>query len=216
MEVESKPAIVESFLEYKAFLQEPAIGAWVLPNPFVVALLPIVRLHGSDLTDFGFSTDAKSVGEHYLQVKIRTLGVVLKIFVGYVEVAVTNPDWSMAPKLVPLLDEISGAVQRVAGTSITNHQFTLAFHITHGSTDAELRIRNLVNQELLGPASSYGISVNNADGFFAIEKSVRYEEASFIRVNKKLAGAKTFSEVASHLYEEEVRVLSLIGVEGVV
>ena len=215
LEQTPKSTIPESFLEHRQTFGTPWVDRWNA-NPFIGLLFPIVRKWGVALTDFSFNKDATNVGETYMNVVVRKLSAALRVGLDNVTYIAANPDWSMAPQLVELFDSVASRVEKFVEQAPTTQQLTLAFHVTAGDIDLKKASAQLVNRELLGDAEFFGISLHQENGSIVIDKSLRYENAAFIRLQRTFPGEATFAEIAPRIYEDEVKTLSLIGITGVV
>ena len=172
----------------------------------------MLRPYGVELSDFGFNKDAKNVAETYLNIAIRKLNAAVKIGLDNLTFVAGNPDWGMAPQFVELFDGISSRVWRQVGVQPVSQEITLAFHVTVESAPLKDLTSVLVNRDVLGEAEFYGISVHRGDGSLIIDKSLRYERAAFVRVQRTFSGAQPFAEIALHLYEDEKHALNLLGI----
>lgn len=216
LEQTPKSTIPESFLEHRHTFATPWVDLWKIANPFIGVLFPIVRKWGVALTDFSFNKDATNVGEAYMNVAVRNLNAALRVGLDNVTYIAANPDWTMAPQLVELFDAIASSVGKFVEQAPITQQLTLAFHVTAGDIDLQTASTQLVNRELLGEAEFFGISLHQKNGSIVIDKSLRYENAAFIRLQRNFPGLTTFAEIVPQIYEEEVKTLSLIGITGVV
>jgi hypothetical protein len=93
---------------------------------------------------------------------------------------------------------------------------TLAFHVTVGDLDPHQKTSLLVNQSLIGEADFCGTSMYRDNGSTVIDKSLRYDRAAFIRIQRKFGGTLSFAEIAPIIHDEEGRTLNLIGITGIV
>ena len=192
------------------------VDKWVIPNPFVSGLFAALRMANVELTDFSFNKDAANIGEIYLNISIRALNAAVRIGLDTVTFIVSNPDWSMAPQLSSVFEAVSERVRELLQLKPRSQETTLAFHVTPGTADFRASTALLVNQSLVGDSLFCGISLHRNDGNLIIDKSLRYEGAAFVRLQRKFPGDATFSDVSSRLYEDEVSALRLLGVTGVV
>jgi hypothetical protein len=203
--------IPESYFEYKATFTEPIFFAWTLPNQVVVHVMPMLKDWGVELSDVSWNKDSNSFGDLQLTFNVRKLRAALRVSLETLTCIAMNPDWSEAPVLVELFER---AVSVVRGLGITfrAHEHVLAMHVRQGDRDFKARIATLVNEQLLGPGEMYGVSVYREDGSsMAIDKSVRYEKAVFIRIYRTLPVGIPFVGIAKSLYDDEVAVLRLLG-----
>ncbi|HEY2467768.1 MAG TPA: hypothetical protein VGI45_07990 [Terracidiphilus sp.] len=211
----ARPNIPESFLEHRQTFSSTWIDRWTISNPFIGVLYSLLRHRGVELTDFGFNKDAANVGETYLNLSIRKLNAAIRVGLETVTYVVANPDWSMAPQLVELFDTVSATLSKFVEQVPASQQFTLAFHVTSGEIDLRGMTSKLVNRELLGDAEFFGISLHQKEGSIVIDKSLRYERAAFIRIQRAFPGDMSFAEIAPQIYEEEAKTLGLIGIRGI-
>ena len=212
----SKPMIPESFLEHRQTFAAPWVDRWTIANPFIGVLYPALRSWGVELTDFSFNKEATNVGETYMNVAVRRLNAAIRVGLDNVTYFAANPDWSMAPKLVEVFDSVSSRVGKFVEQVPATQQLTLAFHVTAGEIDLKKASASLIQKELLGDAEFFGISLHQKSGSIVIDKSLRYENAAFVRLQRTFPGGMTFAEIAPQVYEEEVKTLSLVGITGVV
>jgi len=212
----SEPTIPESFLEHRQIFSSPWIERWVVPNPFIGLLFPMLRSSGVELTDFSLNKDANNVGETHLNISIRKLNTAVRIGLDHITFLVGNPDWTTAPALVELFDSLSASIHYFLHARPTIQQMTLAFHVTPGTGDLHEKTLRLVNAEVLGDATFYGISLHQERSSVVIDKSLRYTDAAFVRLQRTFDGEMTFAEIAPVIYEDEVKTLHLLGITGVV
>ncbi len=71
---------------------------------------------------------------------------------------------------------------------------------------------SLVNREALGEYLFYGVSLYRSDGALVVDKSLRHEGAAFVRLQRRFAGDVPFAEITTHLYQDEVAALRLLGI----
>ena len=207
--------IPESYVEHRQTFASPWISQWTIPNPFIELLLPVLRGYGVELTDVAFNKEAKNVGETYLNIGIRKLNAAIKIGLDHLTFVAANPDWSMAPQFVELFDGISSRVWRHVAAPPASQQITLALHVSLGDASPQEVTSRLINRDVLGDAGFYGISVHRDDCSLVIDKSLRYDAAAFIRVQRTFSGPTAFSDIALQLYDDEKRALELLGIMGI-
>lgn len=210
------PNIPESFLEHRQTFASAWVDRWANGNPFISLLHPGLQAFGVELSDFSFNKEAANVGDVYLNIAVRKLSSAIRIGLDTVTYIAANPDWSMAPQLVELFDTTSALVQKFLGQIPKSQNLTLAFHVTVGDLDLHEKTSQLVNCALIGEANFYGISMYHEYGSTVIDKSLRYDRAAFIRMQRRFEGVVSFGEIAPILYDEEVKTLALIGISGVV
>jgi hypothetical protein len=207
--------IPESFFEHRQMFAEPWIDRWIIPNPFISALLSPLRNVGVELADFSFNKDASNVAETYLNISIRKLKAGIRVGLDTLTFIVANPVWEKAPELASVFDRMSTAAHDVIGSTPLRQEAMLAFHVTPGVADFGKATSALVDLSRVGESLFYGVSLHRSDGTLAIDKSLKYEGAAFVRLQRQFGGDASFSEVALRLYEDEVSALRLLGIFGV-
>jgi hypothetical protein len=211
----ARPRIPESFLEYRQVFADPWVDRWITPNPFVVALISLLRPIGVGLSDFSFNKDGANVGETYLNISIANLNAAIRIGLDTVTFTVVNPYWEIAPKLVPVFDQVSESIRAIVGSPATSQQATLAFHVTPGMLDFAKVTTSFLNTAVMGESQFCGISLYRRDEELIIDKSRRHEGAAFVRLQRRFGGDVPFADVASQLYQDEVSALLLLGISEV-
>jgi hypothetical protein len=209
--VATAPNIPESFLEHRQSFAGSWIDRWVLPNPFIPALHSALKELGVELTDFSFNKDATSVGDTFLNVAIQKLNAAVRIGLDSVIFSAANPDWGTAPQLVSTFERAAQVIRDTVQTTPASQETTLALHVASETVDLRNTTASLVNKDLLGESLFYGISLHRSTGTLVIDKSLRYERAAFIRIQRRSLGEDSFAEIASKLYEDEVFALRLLG-----
>ena len=215
MNPETQPRIPESFFEHRQIFSEPWIDRWILPNPFLSPLLRELRDSGVELTDFTFGKDATTLGDTYLNVSIRRINAAVRIGLDTITLIAANPDWATAPELVTVFDRISEIICDLVVAKPSSQKAVLAFHVTSGAINFGIKTASLVNSSLLGEAEFCGVSLHRDKQVIVIDKSLKYERAAFVRLERTFSGDTFFSEVASALYEDERAALSLLGIAGI-
>jgi hypothetical protein len=210
------PNIPESLFEHRQVFGNPWVDRWVNPNPFIPALFETLRPDGVGLADFSFNKEPANFAETYLNVSIRKLSAAVRIGLDAVTYIAVNPDWEMAAQLLEVFERVSERIRDIAGSHVESQEATLAFHVTPGTGDFRKSTAFLVNPDIAGDALFSGISLHRRDGVLVIDKSLRYDSAAFVRLQRRFPPDTPFSEVASRLYEDEISALRLLGVTGVV
>lgn len=187
------------------------MNEWVLPNPFILPLHETLRDYGVGLSDFSFAKEASSVGETALTVLIRSLNASARIGVDSAVFAAANPDWTKAASLSIAFGKVAQAVYQTVQATPSFQETTLALHLVDESIDLRAASARLVNTALLGEAAFYGISIYRETGTLLIEKSLKYEHAIFVRIQRRFSGHEPFSAIAAAIYKEEVFSLGLLG-----
>jgi hypothetical protein len=205
------PHIPESLFEHRQSFSHAWINQWVLPNPFISSIHDVLRGYGVVLSDFSFAREASNVGETALNVLIRGLNASVKVGLDSVVFTAVNPDWSEASRLSSAFEKVAQTVCGIVDAKPSGQETTLALHLIDESTDLRSASAKLVNTSLVGEATFYGISIHRATGFLLIEKSLKYENAIFLRVQHRFSANETFASIAATMYQEEVFSLGLLG-----
>jgi len=202
--------IPEAFLEHRQLFPRSWVNQWVIPNPFISGLHEALSDYDVVLSDFAFAKDAANVGDTALNLLIRKLNAGIKIGLDSISFTVANPNWADATGLSTALERTAEVVHRIVGDSPRSQETTLAFHVVAGSTDLTAATAELVNTALFGQADFYGVSINRHTGQLLIEKSVKYENAAFVRVQHRFSGGEAFSVIADKMYGEQLFSLQLL------
>lgn len=126
-----------------------------------------------------------------------------------------NPYWAMSPQLSLMFDQLSNKIRNVVGASAKFQEATLAIHVTPGTSDFKEITASFVNKGVVGDCLFYGVSLHRTDGVLIIDKSLRHEDAAFIRLQRRFPGDLLFGEIAARMYDDEVAALQLLGISGV-
>jgi hypothetical protein len=203
--------VPEAFFEHRQSFAQSWADRWTIPNPFVTPLYELLQTSGVELTDLSFNKDAATVGDHFLNVAIRNLNAAVRIGLNSVIFSAANPDWESAPELLNLFQAIAEMISKVVDLRPILQETTLALHVVSEGVDLGRTTASFVDKEKLGEATFYGVSLHRQVSSLFIDKSVRYSNAAFIRIQRRSSGDASFATVASGIYEEEVFALRLLG-----
>lgn len=207
-----RPRIPESFFEHRQSFAKPWVDKWTLPNPFLSALISPLKEIGAELADYTFNKDAVSVGDTYLNIAIRRWNAAVKIGLDSATFSIVNPSWVLTPEMIPPFDRVSDTIREVTGAPPIRQETTLALHLTPGAADFGKISALFVNRPFVGDGLFYGISIHREDTALIIDKSLRYEGAAFIRLQRRFDGDMRFVEIAEHIQEDEITAFGLLGV----
>jgi hypothetical protein len=215
-EATQNPDIPESAVEHVVEYTSHWVDRWTVPNPFISVLWEVLRPIGVTLEDYGFKQDAKNVSETALIVSVKSLNAVITVGVDRLTFRVFNPDWEMAPALVPLFDDVISAITSFVSISVKRQEITLALHVTSGAVDFKKTTGLLVNERLLGDSAFYGVTLTRSDSSLEIARSLKFHGGAFLRMTREFGPSTVFTDIAFALYSDEVAALKLIGVENVI
>jgi hypothetical protein len=170
-----------------------------------------LREYGVGLSDFSFAKDASSVGETALTVLLRNLNASVTVGLDSVVFSAANLDWSEASRLSTAFEKVAQAVYQVIHVRPSYQDTTLALHLVEESIDLKAASANLVNTSLLGDAVFYGISMYRETGPLLIEKSLKYDDGIFLRIQHRFSSHEPFAVIAATMYKEEIFSLGLLG-----
>lgn len=208
--------IPESYFEYRGEFRTAIFDAWRLPNPFVKALFEILKSQNVSLGDFSFAKTPSNLREVQLTVNVTSVRAILKVGIDTVTFVALNPDWADAPALIQLFEVILKKILEVGNTTLHTQEIALAMHVKPGKLSFSGRMAELVNKEALGPAEIYGVSVYRSDSTLVIDKSQRYLNSIFIRLNRRFSGEVSFPDIAASLYTDENQALKLLGLQELI
>lgn len=203
--------IPESLFEHRQSFSHAWVNEWVLPNPFISPINDALSAYGVTLSDFSFARETSNVGETALNVLIRNLNASVKVGLDSVIFSCLNPDWSEASRLSTVFEKVAQIVHSVVHSVPSRQDAILALHLIDESKDLKDASAKLVNTSLLGEATFYGVSIHRNTGPLLIEKSLKYENAIFLRIQHQFAGNESFASIAATMYKEEVFSLGLLG-----
>lgn len=205
--------IPESYLEYNAQFSAPMFQAWAAPSAIVNELYSGLRHLNVTVGDISWNRDTASLKDLQLTFNIRKLNAIVKFGVETATFIAMNPDWSEAPALVEMFNLVMGKIKEAGVSEVSSQGIALALHVKPGKVPFVDSMERLVNTGMLGKAQMYGISVYNENVSFVIDKSQRYADSVFIRIDRQFGPSESFKEMAESLYADESRVLALLGLQ---
>ena len=212
----SNPRIADSYFEYKADFLTPIFDAWAVPNLLARSLFPQLRRWGITLADVTWTKEPSNYKEIQLTITVLQMNATVHLGLDSATFIAYNPDWSRAPALVELFETAMANIRKVTDAQIASQEAALAFHVVPGEENFGLLMTNLVNADVLGTARMYGISLYREDSSLVMDKSLRYDGAVFIRLNRTFSASASFSEIAAMLYKDEVRALGFLGLQSLI
>lgn len=123
-----------------------------------------------------------------------------------------NPNWEDAPKLIEVFQDLAGKIHAVAGHPPKSQECSLAFHIAPGPHDFGGATKSLVREDVIAPGDFYGLTRHRADSAMTIDKSMKYSNGAFVRLQRTFAGDVPFPQVAIALFEDQKEALKLLGI----
>lgn len=205
--------IPESYFEHSATFSEPIFEAWTSPNRFVAALYASLSKWGIGLDDITWNKDNASARDLEITINVPRVRAAIKVRLEAFTFIALNPDWTEAPQLIELFEAALKSLLEQVGVKISSQQTALAMHVKPYETPYSVLTAKLVNTDILGRASMYGVSAYDGDLSFIIDKSLRYPDSVFIRITRNFGAAVEFKQIATALYEDESRVLGMIGLQ---
>jgi len=211
MEEKATADIPESYFEYRAEFTVPMFGVWTLPNPLVSSLFLALKGWGIGLGDITWNKEPSSYNDFQITINVLKLNAQIKFGLDSTTFIATNPDWSGAKELMELFKAAMDVIQKAATAGISSQDVALAMHVRTGEKSSKQTMSAFVNADLLGPAQMYGISVYKEDSWFVVDKSVRYPDCFFVRLQRRHGASASFDDIARRLYEDELKVLQMLG-----
>ena len=212
----SSPRITDSYFEYKADFHAPMFDAWGVPNLLASSLFPQLRRWGITLADITWSKEPRNYKEIQLTITVLRMNASVHLGVDSATFTALDPDWSRASALVELFETAMASVRNVTGAQIASQEAALTFHVVPGQENLSVLTARLVNVDVLGTARMYGIALYREDSSLVMDKSLRYDGAVFIRLNRAFSGSASFSEIAAVLYKDEVKALEFFGLQSLI
>lgn len=205
--------IPESYLEYRAEFAPPMFEVWTLPNPLVAALHSSLRKWNVGMGEITWNKDAGTYKDLQITFTVSKMNALIKFGVDSATFIAVNPDWPEAPALTELFETAMRTIQQTSKGQIASQWLALAMHVKPGPKPFRDLMAMLVNTGALGPGQMYGVSVYQQDSSFVIDKSARYPDCVFVRLQRTFGPSISFSEIAKTVYEDESRALGLLGLE---
>lgn len=210
------PIIVESVLEIRQVHATNCIELWSkVPNPFLTAILPVTERLGVELADISFNASPASLGEVACTVLLKKVRAALRLSLSSVTFLAENPNWEDAPKLLEVFNEFAGRIWGVAGHLPKAQECSLAFHIAPGSYDFGGTTQGFVRGDVVGSGDFFGLTRHRADSSLTIDKSMKYQNGAFVRLQRTFAGEVPFPQIAIALFDDEKEALRLLGINEV-
>lgn len=202
--------IPESFFQYRAELKNPLLEAWTVPNKIITALMPLLKKWDVGLGDVSWA-QANNLRDLQVTFGVPKLRSGIKVGLDSLTFDAANPDWLDAPKLLEFFQAVTDTLRDATSYEVVKQEAALAMHVKSGKRSSKDTMQDLVCSDRLGPADSYGVSMYRSDSSCVIDKSLRYEGAFFIRLQRTFEASVTFPELALGLYNDEIAALSLLG-----
>ncbi len=211
-----KAEILDSYYEHRVDFAAPIFAVWTIPNPLVNSLYLSLRKWNVALKDLSWNKEPSSFEDLQLTFSIPSMGALIRVGLENATFIAVNPDWSKAPALVELFETAMADIQQTAKAERASQEIALAMHLKAGGRSLGDRMEKLVRADVLGSAEMYGISAYREDSSLVIDKSLRHDGGLFIRLYRKLSASVSFSEAATTLYQDEVKALSLVGLQDLI
>lgn len=210
------PTITESFLELRQIHATNWIALWSkTPNPFLAAILPIAESHGVELVDISFNANPANLGEIAVNVLFKKLRAAVKITLNSTTFLAENPGWEDAPKLMEVFQDLAGKIQSVAGALPQSQDCSLAFHVTPGTHNFAMASKRLVRTDIFTQGDFYSLTRHRVDSAMTLDRSMKYSDGAFIRLQRTFLGGVSFQQIAIALFDDETEALKLFGLDEV-
>lgn len=206
--------IRESFFEIRVQFATPFWGVGKDPELFLQSLHLALRKWKVGLKDIYGNKESKTLADHQLSIDVPELASVIRIGLENVTFAAFNPDWSKVEALVEMFETAMNCIQQTANVALELQDVLLYMHVVPGGLDFRNEVRRLVNTEALGDGDMYGVSVYGKDRSLIVDQSAKFPGGVFVRLNRLFAGAVPIGEIATTIYEDELKALGLLGIQG--
>ncbi len=214
MTSENKPTVLESYFENRVQFSEPIFGSWgSLENPLAGKLYFSLRKWGVTLEDISWNQQTKNLNELQLTVTVPKMDVLIHVGLAGATFISMNPDWSREVDLGELFETAKETILQESSQALEDQEFVLAMHIAIPGKGLREKMARLVNTQILGSARMFGISLYDEGRSLIIDRSAKYPDALFVRLDRKIEGDKTFSELAKVVYHDEWSALGLLGIQ---
>ncbi len=208
--------INESFFELRQVFANNWVDLWGMStNPFLTALLPVVEAVGVELADISFNANPANLGEIAMNILIRKRRAALRLNLGSVTFLADDPNWEEAPQLIELFEELSAKIRSVAGQSPKSQECSLTFHVGPGTSDFGNTTRKWIREDVVGAGEFYGVTRHQSDSAITLDKSLKYSDGMYVRLQRTFPGDVLFPRIAVALFEDELAALSLLGIDQI-
>lgn len=205
--------IPESYLEYRADFTAPMFEVWTIPNPLVSALFSTLRKWHVGLGDISWNKDPSTYKDFQVTFNVPKMNALIRLNMDAATFIAMNPAWSEESGLIELFETAMNTIRKATNGDLASQEIALAMHVKPGEKRFKDLMSGLVNSDILGSAEMYGISVYKSDSSLVIDKSVKYPESVFVRVQRQFASPTSFGEIAKVLYQDEMKALGFLGLE---
>lgn len=205
--------IPESFFELRQIYAKSWPQIWALsPHPFLAAILPIAESNGVELADISFNANPSNLAEVSLNALFRKCRAAVKITLNSATFLAENPSWEEAPQLIELFQLLADAIASVGGISPKTQESSLSLQLTPGTINFGKLTAGFVRTEIVGAANFFGITRHRSDSSLTIDRSAKYPDGAFVRLQRTHPGDRTVSDIAKALLEDEMEALNLLGI----
>lgn len=189
---------------------------WTLPNKLLETTYPLLRNWGVELSDVSFTKEPANLKENQLTFNVTKLNAIIRIGLDQLVFVAINPNWAEAASLVDLFEGSIQHVKTIGQSEVTSQELVLAMHIQKTAGSFENNLAALVNTKALGSASMYGVSMYRDDASIVLDKSLKYQNALFLRLYRKFGPKKHFHEIAETLFRDELEALKMVGLDELI
>lgn len=202
---------LESYFEYRADFRNAMFNLWTIPNKLLETTYPLLRNWGVDLSDVSFTKDPANLKEAQLTLTVTKLNAIIRIGIDQLVFVAINPNWAEAGSLIELFEASIQHVKKIGNSEVFSQELVLAMHIQKTMGSFQSTLTGLVNTKALGDASMYGVSVYRDDASIVFDKSLKYQNALFLRLHRKFGPEVLFPQIAETLYRDELDALKMVG-----
>lgn len=207
--------VAASFDHFQVFAS-PFLDQWNAPsNPFLAALVPLLRPHGVQMSDFAYNASAQNLGQVELSIELRKFDATVRISLDSARYSTWKPNWHDDTELLRCFGSIAETIEHVATASPSFQTSTVKFHVAPGPYDFGRAMESHVKIEALGNGEFFGVSRHRHDSMLLIDRSPRNPSWAFVHFRRDFAGDTRFADLPIPLYADMVEALTLLGVRGI-
>jgi hypothetical protein len=205
--------IPESYFEYRADIKPPMFDAWPPSTHLVSILFPLLNEFGTGLADMSWNKETATFKDFELRFHIPRLTAGVKLSLDAVTCFAINPDWGDAPVLVQFFDRVLETLVKGVPIHVVSQEVSLGLHVRSGDKPFGEKMSELVNSDVVGKASMYGLSIYDDNASIIVDKSLRYAGGVFIRLYRRFDASIPLTDIVTSLYEDEMRALGWLGLK---
>jgi hypothetical protein len=206
--------IADSFFELRQSYASWFLPAWSeSPNAFAKSLLTVAESLGAEPSDISFTQGQQNLGEVSLVLLIRKLKLAVRVNLASVAFVAENPSWDDEQRLIAPCRQISDLINSIVSQSPKEQEANISFHLSGKGLAFFNHSQRFVDRTIVGEGECFGFTRYGKNSSLTIDKSAKYEDAAFVRVQQRFPGSTSITEVTIRMLDLENEALQMLGVD---